>query len=137
MTRRPSSPLRLTVTSARHRHLTVTVVGDLGFDNADQLADTVTHALDDRPVGDEVPHPADAGRLVLDMTALTYFDSYALSVLLSLRGIAADHGMRLVLAHPPAHLDRLLRRTGVRPLFDHPALPAASGEPHSHRTSLR
>ncbi|QQQ74241.1 STAS domain-containing protein [Saccharothrix sp. 6-C] len=133
MTRLPSSPLRLTVTSAHHRRLTVAVAGDLGFENADQLADTVARALRGGPVGDAaVPaagatsaEPATAERrLVLDMTGLTHFDSYALSVLLSLRGTAAEHGMRLVLDHRPAHLDRLLRRTGVHPLFDEPALPA-------------
>ncbi len=132
MTRMPSSPLRLTVTSAHHRHLTVTVVGDLGFENADQLADTVTRALCDKPVSDAAVHAAGTGStepaaptatrcVVLDMTGLTHFDSYALSVLLSLRSTATAHGVRLVLAHRPAHLDRLLRRTGVHPLFDHPA----------------
>ncbi|XVS61679.1 STAS domain-containing protein [Actinosynnema sp. CA-299493] len=131
MTRPPSSPPRLTVTFAHHGHLTVTVAGELGFDNADQFADTVAHALSDGPVDGDAVHPAtepaaptSARCLVLDMTGLTYFDSYALSVLLSLRGTATAHGLRLVLAHRPTHLDRLLRRTGVHPLFDHPALPA-------------
>ncbi|NUT45772.1 MAG: STAS domain-containing protein [Saccharothrix sp.] len=135
MTRLPPSPLRLTVTSALPRRLTVTVTGELGFGNADQLADVVGRALRDKPVGDVAGHPPAPGAaepasgpeaptpgrcLVLDMAGLTHFDSYALSVLLALRDTAAAHDMLLVLAHRPAHLDRLLRRTGVHALFDHP-----------------
>jgi anti-sigma B factor antagonist len=52
-------------------------------------------------------------RLVLDVAGLRFCDSSGLAVFLAARGHAVDAGATIVLAGVPAHMNRILRITGL------------------------
>ncbi len=58
------------------------------------------------------------GDLVLDVSAVTFFDSAGIHLLLELNQAAAAHGHRIVLAAPPARVLKILLLTGTQDRFD-------------------
>ncbi|MGM1063047.1 STAS domain-containing protein [Saccharothrix sp. Mg75] len=100
-----AAPQHLICTTALVDGTTARVVasGDLTYDNGDLLRDAVADLLAGH-------RPA---RLHVDCAALTFCDSFGLSVLLDARRTAEGAATALVLDNRPAWLDRLLQRTGT------------------------
>ncbi|MFF4582119.1 STAS domain-containing protein [Streptomyces sp. NPDC001373] len=86
-------------------HTVVTAAGELEMDTAPYLIEAA----------DAIDLPGRA--LTLDLSAVTFFDSCGLNVLLALRHRASLVGATLELANLPDQALRLLDLTGTRPLF--------------------
>jgi anti-anti-sigma factor len=82
----------------------VCVAGDLVYGSTDELVETVSRVLTERP---GVPH------LYLDFIDLAFCDSAGLSALLLVHRKTSASGTQLHLAHRPPQLDRLLDITGL------------------------
>ena len=72
-------------------------------------APTLEQAFDDLPTGD--------GRVVLDLSDVSFIDSSGLRVLIALAGRADEQGRPLVLDRPSPAVARLLEITGLVELF--------------------
>ncbi|MFJ9539714.1 STAS domain-containing protein [Streptomyces sp. NPDC101225] len=103
MTTLPPTHLQLTLAGTGDR-LRIEIDGDLDYDTADRLLDTVTAHLAARP---------DLGHLHLRCAGLGVTDSMGLSILLMIRRRTMAADVRLHLEDRPAHLDRLLEITGT------------------------
>lgn len=103
MTTLPPTHLRLT-TVALEDGLRVEIDGDLDYDSADRLLETVTEQLAERP---------GLGRLHLHCAGLGVTDSMGLSILLMIRRRTTAAAVQLHLDDRPANLDRLLEITGT------------------------
>jgi anti-anti-sigma factor len=103
MTTMPPARLRLTTVDTEDT-VRVELHGDLDYDNADHLLSAVTEQLAQNP-GLRALHVHCAG--------LGDVDSMGLSVLLMIRRMTTEAGVRLRLDDRPARLDRLLTVTGT------------------------
>ncbi|WP_370124757.1 STAS domain-containing protein [Streptacidiphilus sp. MAP12-33] len=119
--RRPAEALTRgssTPTASCHRELRTdgvlvyTMTGDLDMSAADALT---------------FDAPLDAVRaVVVDLAAVTFFDSTGLNALLHLRAAALEHALTVHLAAVPPQTARVLDITDVAPLFPtHPSREAA------------
>ncbi|MCB5166495.1 STAS domain-containing protein [Streptomyces bambusae] len=84
------------------------VTGDMDFDHAAQLAESLRNALGRAPSGAEI---------VVDLRNSSFCDSAGLSVLLAARERARNVGHDLVLAAPSHQMVRVLELTGADGLF--------------------
>ena len=81
----------------------VRVSGELDMSTTDRLRDVVNGQLREHP-----------GRIVLDLTELTFCDSLGLGTLVVLTRAARKQQTSLVLRNPGPFLSRMLDITGVR-----------------------
>ena len=88
-------------------HVVVAPAGELDLSNDDRLEDEV-----------RAHRRAGARRVVLDLRAVTFLDSSALRVLLSLRNAARRDGHELVLVPGPRAVQRVFELSRTRALFD-------------------
>ncbi|MFJ5228534.1 STAS domain-containing protein [Kitasatospora sp. NPDC088391] len=84
--------------------VTVRIDGELDHESCEDLL---------RAVADHLAAAPAARAVRLDCGGMTLCDSMGLSALLQIRRDTAAAGLRLLLDHRPAHLDRLLRLTGT------------------------
>jgi anti-anti-sigma factor len=103
MTIPPPPHLQLTTVDVEDG-LRVELVGDLDYDTADRLLETVTAQLAARP---------SLGHLHLHCAGIGVTDSMGLSILLMIRRHAATANVQLHLDDRPASLNRLLEITGT------------------------
>lgn len=103
MTTLPPAHLELTTVDTEDG-LRIEIDGDLDYDTSDQLLDTVTAQLVERP---------GLGHLHLHCAGLGVTDSMGLSILLMIRRRTTAAGVQLHLDARPAVLDRLLEITGT------------------------
>lgn len=120
MTATPPAHLRLTAVD--EGTVRIELHGDLDYDNADRLLDTVTGQL--------AAHPR-LEHLHLDCGGLGVVDSMGLSVLLMIHRRTSGAGVHLHLDHRSAQLDRLLAVTGT---MDHLTAPESGATGPSHTT---
>jgi anti-anti-sigma factor len=81
----------------------VSVSGELDMSTAEQLSDAVNSQLRESP-----------GRIVLDLTDLTFCDSLGLGTLVVLSRTARNQQTFLLLRNPSPFFTRMLDVTGVR-----------------------
>ncbi len=79
------------------------VVGELDLANAEELSDAVTAEFRDSP-----------GRIVLDLSDLTFCDSLGLGTLIVLSRTAQNQNTFLLLRNPRPFFTQMLDITGVR-----------------------
>lgn len=84
----------------------VTVVGEWDGSRVDRLAMTIAAEIALEP-----------DRLVLDVSGVSFIDSYGLRDLLAARQSATEHQVRLELHDPSAAVLRLLDATRLREVF--------------------
>ncbi|WP_042391032.1 STAS domain-containing protein [Streptacidiphilus melanogenes] len=116
-----ADPQRLTIAVTDDpRGTVVHVAGELDHDTTAQLQTTLEQALD----------RADASRLVIDCTAVTFCDSSGLNTLLRTRRSALALQRSLILVAPGRAMVRLLRITGADAALDLAAtVPEALARP--------
>ncbi|GAA3649761.1 hypothetical protein GCM10022237_06860 [Nocardioides ginsengisoli] len=95
----------------------IRVAGEVDMTSTDDLLALATDCLDR---GD---------RLRLDLGAVTFIDSSGLGILLRIRRHAADAGKLLTLAYVGPGTERLLKVTGLYPLFDIEPSPGETTAP--------
>jgi anti-sigma B factor antagonist len=80
----------------------VAVAGELDLLTSPRLQETLTSVIDERP----------PGRVLADLTEVTFFDSSALNVLLQVQRHAEQHEVVLVV-RPSKQVQRVIDLTGV------------------------
>jgi anti-anti-sigma factor len=106
------------------RSACVRVSGDVDYETADEIVETASQLLAQRP---------DLIDLHLDLSDLTFLDSAALSGLLLLHRRTTESGVALHLDHRPAFLDRVLQVTGLYGHFDLSHADATEGDSSESR----
>ncbi|MEV7617751.1 STAS domain-containing protein [Streptomyces sp. NPDC089799] len=86
----------------------VPVRGDMDFEHADRLRETLTAVLSRAPAGSDV---------VVDLRNSSFCDSAGLNALLAARQQARERGVRIRLAAPSHQMVRVLELTGSDGLF--------------------
>lgn len=82
--------------------ITVLVSGEIDITNADELAETLTHATSGAPVD-----------LVVDLAGVTFFGSAGVRCLVQVNSWARDAGVSFRVARPSAIVERVVELTGV------------------------
>ncbi|MFH9553780.1 STAS domain-containing protein [Streptomyces sp. NPDC017435] len=95
------SDLRIDVREEPGRVTVADVSGPLDLHTAPFLHQQLTRTLERNPA------------LILNLAGVSFCDSSGLNTLIRLHRRAQDAGGRLMLAAPPAHLSRMLVRTGL------------------------
>ncbi len=90
--------------------VTASLDGELDLDTADAVRDTLVAAAA-RP---------GCRFLQVDVSQLTFIDSYALGALVSARNTAAGAGVTLTLAHPSPPVRKAIQVTGLADVFGLP-----------------
>ena len=88
-----------------------TLDGELDLDRADQVRDSLA---------DAAQQPG-CRHLEVDVSGLTFIDSYALGALVSARNSAAAAGVGLTLANPSPPVRKAVQVTGLGQMFGLPA----------------
>ncbi|MER8184941.1 STAS domain-containing protein [Kitasatospora sp. NPDC094015] len=104
----PAGRLSVAVVPGLSRHL-ARLVGEIDMDVAADLRETLERALADAGTG-----------LDLDMSGVTFCDSFGLNTLLRLRLSALRSGRTLVIVHAGPQLAKLLSLTETTALFTAP-----------------
>ncbi|PBC70037.1 anti-sigma B factor antagonist [Streptomyces sp. TLI_235] len=99
-------PLLITVTDVPGAARVLRLDGEIDQDRRAALEDALAAAVEARPP-----------RLVVDLSGLAFCDSTGLKALLKTRLAAQAADVELVIAAPPAHVERLLKITGTDHLF--------------------
>ena len=82
--------------------LTVVISGKVDVTNADDLAATLTHAMQGRP-----------GCLVVDLAGVTSFGSAGVRCLLEVNAWARGAGVRFLVSRPSVVVEEIVETTGV------------------------
>ncbi|MFD0526687.1 STAS domain-containing protein [Kitasatospora arboriphila] len=98
--------LRITSTDVASTALILHLAGEIDQDQRTALEDALGTAVEARPP-----------RLIVDLSGLAFCDSTGLNALLKTRLAAQAADVELVIAAPPAHVERLLKITGTDHLF--------------------
>ena len=86
--------------------------GELDLDRADAIRDSLA-----------ATSASDGCRyLNVDVSEVTFIDSYALGALVSARNTAASNGVSLTLTHPSQPVRKAIQVTGLNDVFGLPAL---------------
>ena len=97
------TPDHLTIASRIEAdEVTLTICGEIDLISAPALERALRDAESSRP-----------GRIVLDLAALDFIDSSGIHMLIHARERADANGHQLVLAHVPAHAQRVFGLIGV------------------------
>ena len=91
---------------------TVTLSGELDLANRDDIR---SHLLDEL-AGPAIQH------LIIDMAAVGFLDSTAVSILVTAYHHGREHGCRVSIARPSPQVTQILTMTGLLDLFHHDAL---------------
>ena len=90
------------------------LAGEMDLDRADAVRDSLAAAA-----------ASGACRyLAVDVSEVTFIDSYALGALVSARNTAASHGVSLTLTDPSQPVRKAIQVTGLNDVFGLPASPA-------------
>ncbi|MFD8588967.1 STAS domain-containing protein [Streptomyces sp. NPDC059637] len=101
----------------------VALVGEIDYDSAQVFSDCLLDRLADAADGEGGPRPC---RVVLDLSAMGFMDSYGLSRVLTHERLLRASGGWLRLAAPHGQTRRLLETTGMEDVLPvYPDVPSA------------
>ena len=90
------------------------LAGEMDLDRADAVRDSLAAAA----------ASGECRYLNVDVSEVTFIDSYALGALVSARNTAASHGVSLTLTDPSQPVRKAVQVTGLSDVFGLPASPA-------------
>jgi anti-sigma B factor antagonist len=118
--------VRTTLSPAAPGPVVLAVAGDVDLESADQL----------RAAGEQALASSTAGRLRIDLSAVSFIDSTGLGALIHIRNLAPD---QVVLVAPAERVLRLLEIAGLDGVFDIERagdVPRAPSSPHDEPAAL-